>query len=211
MNSKTIIDNLELMFKDAKCELDYSNDWQLLIAILLSAQCTDKKVNKVTPILFSKYPTLKALKEANMNEIEEIIHTLGLSNTKAKNIIALSTILHDCYNDKVPNTKEELIKLPGIGTKTANVMLIEYFNIPAFPVDTHVSRVSKRLGLCEDSDSVEKIENKLTTIFPIESWALLHIRMVLFGRYVCKAVKPDCANCLFNKQCTYSKNKHTIN
>ena len=205
MDSKTIINNLELMFKDAKCELDYNNDWQLLIAILLSAQCTDKKVNKVTPLLFSKYPTLKDLKEANINEIEEIIHTLGLSNTKAKNIIALSTILHDSYNDKVPNSKEELIKLPGIGTKTANVMLIEYFNIPAFPVDTHVARVSKRLELCTDTDSVEKIEKKLTKIFPIETWALLHIRMVLFGRYICKAVKPDCANCLFNKQCTYFK------
>ena len=205
MDSKTIISNLELMFKDAKCELDYNNDWQLLIAILLSAQCTDKKVNKVTPILFSKYPTLKNLKEANTNEIEEIIHTLGLSNTKAKNIIALSTILHDHYNDKVPNSKDELIKLPGIGNKTANVMLIEYFNIPAFPVDTHVARVSKRLELCSDTDSVEKIEKKLTTIFPKESWALLHMRMVLFGRYICKAIKPDCANCLFNKQCTYPK------
>lgn len=208
MNSKTIIKNLELMFKEAKCELNYNNDWQLLIAILLSAQCTDKKVNAVTPILFTKYPSLKDLKEAKYNELEQIIHPLGLSNNKAKNIIALSTILHDYYNDKVPNNKEELIKLPGIGTKTANVMLIEYFNIPAFPVDTHVARVSKRLGLCNESDTVEKIETKLTTFFPIDSWALLHLRMVLFGRYICKAVKPNCTNCLFNKTCSYKK---TIN
>ena len=205
MNTQNIIKHLENLFQDAKCELNYENDWQLLIAILLSAQCTDKKVNAITPILFKKYPNLESLKKASFTELESIIHPLGLSNTKAKNIIALSTILHDSYNDKVPNSKEELIKLPGIGTKTANVMLIEYFNIPAFPVDTHVARVSKRLELCTDTDSVEKIEKKLTKIFPIETWALLHIRMVLFGRYICKAVKPDCANCLFNKQCTYFK------
>ena len=205
MTTKTILQNLELMFQDPKCELIYNNDWQLLIAILLSAQCTDKKVNAITPILFSKYPTLKDLKEAFFNELELIIRPLGLSNNKAKNIIALSTILHDSYNDKVPNTKEELIKLPGIGTKTANVMLIEYFNIPAFPVDTHVSRVSKRLQLCNEDDSVEMIEKKLTSIFPEKEWATLHLRMVLFGRYICKAQRPDCSNCLFNKECKYKK------
>ena len=205
MTTKTILQNLELMFQDPKCELIYNNDWQLLIAILLSAQCTDKKVNAITPVLFSKYPTLKDLKEAFFNELELIIRPLGLSNNKAKNIIALSTILHDSYNDKVPNTKEELIKLPGIGTKTANVMLIEYFNIPAFPVDTHVSRVSKRLQLCNEDDSVEMIEKKLTSIFPEKEWATLHLRMVLFGRYICKAQKPDCSNCLFNKECKYKK------
>lgn len=205
MTSKTILKNLELMFQDPKCELIYNNDWQLLIAILLSAQCTDKKVNAITPILFSKYPTLKDLKEASFNELELIIRPLGLSNNKAKNIIALSTILHDSYNNKVPNTKEELVKLPGIGTKTANVMLIEYFNIPAFPVDTHVSRVSKRLQLCNEDDSVEIIEKKLTNIFPEKEWATLHLRMVLFGRYICKAQKPDCSNCLFNKECKYKK------
>ena len=205
MTSKTILKNLELMFQDPKCELIYNNDWQLLLAILLSAQCTDKKVNAITPILFSKYPTLKDLKEASFNELELIIRPLGLSNNKAKNIIALSTILHNSYNNKVPNTKEELVKLPGIGTKTANVMLIEYFNIPAFPVDTHVSRVSKRLQLCNEDDSVEIIEKKLTNIFPEKEWATLHLRMVLFGRYICKAQKPDCSNCLFNKECKYKK------
>ena len=207
MDSKTIINNLELMFKDAKCELNYENDWQLLIAILLSAQCTDKKVNNVTPILFSKYPSLKDLKEAQHSDVEKIIHSLGLSHNKAKNIIALSTILHDQYNDKVPNNKDELIKLPGIGVKTANVMLIEYFNVPAFPVDTHVARVSKRLNLCEESDTVATIEKKLTNTFKEDTWALLHLRMVLFGRYICKAIKPDCNNCLFNKKCTYKNNK----
>lgn len=205
MDTKLIISNLESMFEDAKCELNYNNDWQLLIAILLSAQCTDKKVNKITPILFSKYPTIKDLKLAKYEELESIIHPLGLSNNKARNIISLSTILHDVYNDQVPNTKEELIKLPGIGNKTANVMLIEYFNTPAFPVDTHVTRVSKRLKLCNENDSVIQIEKKLMKKFPKDSWALLHLRMVLFGRYVCKAVKPNCNNCLFYKNCNYNK------
>lgn len=207
MNKNVIIKNLELMFPNAKCELKYSNEWQLLIAILLSAQCTDKKVNSITPILFSKYPTLKDLKEAKFEELEKIIHPLGLSKNKAKNIIELSTILHNDYKDKVPNTKEELTKLPGIGVKTANVMLIEYFNIPAFPVDTHVSRVSKRLNLCEENDNVKTIEKKLTTIFPQNEWAALHLRMVLFGRYICKAIKPDCTNCLLKSICNNQNKK----
>lgn len=205
MDKNYVLKNLKLMFQDPKCELDYNNDWQLLIAILLSAQSTDKKVNKITPILFNKYPTLKSLKEAKLEEIKQIINPIGLANNKAKNIIALATVLHDVYNDKVPSTKEQLTSLPGIGTKTANVMLIEYFNIPAFPVDTHVTRVSKRLNLCKESDNVKTIEEKLTTLFPKEEWALLHLRMVLFGRYVCKAIKPDCNNCLLKEKCNYNK------
>ena len=207
MNTQLIISNLEQMFPNPKCELLYENDWQLLIAILLSAQSTDKKVNKVTPILFTKYPTLKDLKEASFNELKEIIYPIGLSTTKAKNIISLATILHDKYNDKVPSNKEELIALPGIGNKTANVMLIEYFNIPAFPVDTHVARTSKRLQLCDEKDNVTTIEKKIKQTFPIETWATLHIRMVLFGRYICKAIKPDCKNCLFEGKCNYKKEK----
>lgn len=205
MDYSLIIKNLELMIKDPKCELIYKNDWQLLIAILLSAQCTDKKVNKITPILFKKYPSLKDLKEANIQELEQIIYPLGLSKTKSKNIIALATILHDNYDDKVPNEKKELVKLPGIGNKTANVMLIEYFNIPAFPVDTHVARVSKRLNLCNDNDSIETIEKKLTNIFPSKEWSTLHLRMVLFGRYICKAIKPECNTCLLKNMCKHKK------
>lgn len=205
MEPNYIIKTLRLMFEEPKCELEYKNDWQLLIAILLSAQCTDKKVNAITPTLFNKYPTLNHLKNANEQELEKIIYPLGLSKTKAKNIIALSSILHDKYNDKVPSIKEQLIQLPGIGVKTANVMLIEYFNIPAFPVDTHVSRVAKRLHLCSDTDSITVIEKKLTSLFPKEEWAMLHLRMVLFGRYICKAVKPSCHECLFQNKCKYKK------
>ena len=205
MNTNTIIKNLNKLFPNPKCELNYNNDWQLLIAILLSAQCTDKKVNNVTPVLFSKYPTLKELKEADFVELEKIIHPLGLSNNKAKNIIKLSTVLHDNYNDKVPNTKKELTSLPGIGNKTANVMLIEYFNIPAFPVDTHVERVSKRLQLCLEKDNVQTIEKKLTSLFEEKYWAKLHLQLVLFGRYICKAIKPQCNDCLFKNLCKNKK------
>lgn len=205
MDNNFIINTLKDLFPNAKCELDYSNDWQLLIAILLSAQCTDKKVNQITPILFSKYPSLKSLKEANYNDLEEIIYPLGLSKTKAANIIKLSAILHDKYNDHVPNKKDELTSLPGIGNKTANVMLIEYFNIPAFPVDTHVSRVTKRLGICKENSTTSQIESILTKRFSKEEWAMLHIRLVLFGRYICKAVKPSCDSCPFKNKCNYNK------
>ena len=205
MNNKYITENLNSLFPNPKCELNYSNEWQLLIAILLSAQCTDKKVNAITPLLFSKYPSLYALKLANLNELEQLIHPLGLSNTKAKNIINLAKILNEQYNDTVPNSKEELIKLPGIGVKTANVMLIEYFKIPAFPVDTHVSRVSKRLKLCTETDNPTQIEKKLTNIFKEETWSTLHLQMVLFGRYICKAIKPDCNCCPFKEKCNYKK------
>lgn len=205
MEKNKIITNLAALFPDAKCELNYNNDWQLLIAILLSAQCTDKKVNKVTPIIFSNYPSLNELKKANIDELEKIIHPLGLSYTKSNNIIKLATILTEQYNSKVPSSKTDLIKLPGIGNKTANVMLIEYFNIPAFPVDTHVARVSKRLQLCEEKDNVNTIEKKLTRIFPKKEWKMLHIRMVLFGRYICKAQKPECNKCPFTKICSTKK------
>lgn len=206
MNNNLIITELENLFKDAKCELIYNNDYQLLIAIILSAQCTDKKVNNVTPLLFNRYPTLKDLKNAKIDDLENIIHPLGLSKVKAKNIIELATILHDKYNDKVPSSKEELIKLPGVGNKTANVMLIEYFKIPAFPVDTHVTRVSKRLKLCNKDDNVTQIEKKLTKKFPKNEWGMLHLRMVLFGRYICKAISPKCNECPFICFCT-NKNK----
>lgn len=205
MENSFIINTLKDLFPNAKCELNYSNDWQLLIAILLSAQCTDKKVNQITPILFSKYPSLKSLKEANYNDLEEIIYPLGLSKTKAANIIKLSTILHDKYNDLVPNKKDDLISLPGIGNKTANVMLIEYFNIPAFPVDTHVSRVTKRLEICKENSTTSQIESIVMKRFPKEEWASLHIRLVLFGRYICKAIKPICNSCPFKEKCNYNK------
>lgn len=205
MDTKFILEKFNTLFPNPKCELNYNNEWQLLIAILLSAQCTDKKVNNVTPILFSKYPTLKSLKEANFNDLEKIIHPLGLSNNKAKNIINLAKILNEEYKDTVPNTKEQLTQLPGIGNKTANVMLIEYFKTPAFPVDTHVSRVSKRLNICKENDTVAAIEKKLTKKFPKKNWATLHLQMVLFGRYICKAIKPSCDSCPFKEKCCYTK------
>ena len=207
MDTKVIIENLNLMFSNPKCELNYKNDWQLLIAILLSAQCSDKKVNSITPILFKKFPTIESLKIADFNTLEQIIHPLGLSNNKAKSIISIAKILNEQYNNVVPNNKEKLIKLPGIGSKTANVMLTEYFKIPAFPVDTHVSRVSKRLNICFEEDSITTIEKKLMNKFPQDQWGKLHLQMVLFGRYICKAIKPNCSSCLFKEICKH-KQKH---
>lgn len=206
MDTDTILKNLKEMIKEPKCELNYNTDWQLLFAIILSAQCTDKKVNAITPILFKKYPTLNDLQNASYEDVKQIIFPLGLSATKAKSIIEIAKILIQKHNSKVPNNKEDLLLLPSVGEKTANVMLIEYFNIPAFPVDTHVTRVSKRLGLCNEKDSFKQIEMKLTQIFPQEEWALLHLRMVLFGRYTCKAIKPECSSCLFKGKCNYNKN-----
>lgn len=205
MKYTVILNELEALFPEAKCELNYSNDWQLLIAIILSAQCTDKNVNKITPILFNKYPSIKALKDAKFEDVEKILHPLGLSNIKASKIISLANDLYTNHNSQVPKNKEELVNLPGVGNKTANVMLIEYFNIPAFPVDTHVSRVSKRLNLCDESDTVNQIENKLMEFFPENEWANLHKRMVLFGRYICTAKNPKCTNCPFSKLCILKK------
>ena len=175
-----IIDELKKLFKEPKCELNYNNDWQLLIAILLSAQCSDKKVNEITPTLFTKYASLSELKKASYNDLELTLRPLGLSKVKAKNIIELSRILNEKHANQVPNKKEELVKLPGIGNKSANVMLVEYFKIPAFPVDTHVARVSKRLNLCKENDDVMEIENKLMKYFDKNEWGTLHLRLVLF-------------------------------
>ena len=196
-----ILNKFDELYVNPECELVFSSDYELLVAVILSAQCTDKKVNSISPILFKKYPTLKDLKDASFKDLEQIIHPLGLSNVKAKNIIELSKILVDNYNSKVPQEKEKLTKLPGIGTKTANVMLIEYFKIPAFPVDTHVTRVSKRLNLCSQDDNTSTIEKKLTSLFPKETWATLHLQMVLFGRYICKAINPHCEKCLLKNEC----------
>lgn len=205
MKYTTIINELKTLFPEAKCELNYSSDWQLLIAIILSAQCSDKSVNKVTPILFCKYPSIKDLKDAKFEDVEQILHPLGLSNVKATKIISLANNLYTRYNSRVPQSKEELVELPGVGVKSANVMLIEYFNTPAFPVDTHVSRVSKRLNISNKTDTVNQIEKKLMTVFPKKEWANLHKRMVLFGRYICTAKNPKCNECPFLKLCILKK------
>lgn len=197
---------LDELFPNPKCELNYNNDYELLIAIVLSAQSTDKRVNTVTPILFNKYNSLKALKKAHLEDLENIIRPVGSFRKKASYIKNIATIIDESYNGVVPKNREDLVKLPGVGRKTANVFLGEFYNIPAIAVDTHVERVSKRLKLASKNDDVLKIEKKLEKCFSKEDWAKRHLQLVLFGRYYCKAIKPECSTCKLKDICI-EKNK----
>ena len=197
---------LDELFPNPKCELNYNNDYELLIAIVLSAQSTDKRVNSVTPIIFNKYDSLKTLKKASLKDLENIIRPVGSFRRKASYIKDIATILDDKYNGIVPCDREKLIELPGVGRKTANVFLSEFYNIPAIAVDTHVERVSKRLKLASKGDNVLQIEKKLEKYFSKDTWARRHLQLVLFGRYYCKAIKPECMNCKLKDMCI-EKNK----
>lgn len=195
---------LEELLPNAICELKYNKDYEFLIAIMLSAQTTDKRVNKVTKVLFSKYDTLEKLKDAKSVEVENIIKELGNYRKKSKAVIDIANILYNKYDSKVPVNRNLLEELPLVGRKTVSVFLSEYYNIPNIAVDTHVSRVSKRLGLTKDSDDVLKIEEKLKRKFKRDTWNKLHLRLVLFGRYYCTARNPKCENCKLKKYCKYS-------
>jgi endonuclease-3 len=204
MKTNTIIDYLDKMIPNVYCPLKYNKDYELLIAVLLSAQCTDERVNKVTPVLFSKYDIFK-LACANEKDIEDIIRPCGNQVKKSKYIVEIAKRLVEDYEGKVPNNREYLESLPGIGRKSTNVVLNNIFNVPAFAVDTHVSRVAKRLGIT-NSDDVRKIEEDLMKKFPEDKWGRLHHQFLLFGRYICKSQNPNCKDCLFSKICTYYKN-----
>lgn len=201
--NKKIVDYLDLLFPDARCELEYNKDYELLIAIMLSAQTKDERVNKVTKILFTKYPNLEALASADLNHIKEIIKPIGTYNKKALNIISIASSLLPYEN--VPNDRLFLESLPGIGHKTANVFLSMIYYEPCFAVDTHVSRVSKRLSLVNNNDSLRDIENKLMIAFHNFDTTRLHHQFVLFGRYFCKAKKPECKDCKLKSICSYDK------
>lgn len=198
-----IINELNRLFPDAKCELNFNNDFELLIAVLLSAQTTDKAVNNVTKDLFLKYKNPIDYVRININDLENDIKRIGLYHNKAKNIKKLSEIIHFKYNDNIPSTRKELELLPGVGRKTANVVLSNAFNVPAIAVDTHVERVSKRLKLAYNNDSVLKVEQKLMNKFDKKLWTRLHHQFVLFGRYQCKAINPNCKECNLKKYCRY--------
>ena len=202
VSAKKIIEVLDDIYPNAKCELNHESNFQLLIAVVLSAQTSDKAVNLVTNELFKKYSDAFALSKANIEDVERIIKPIGLYRNKAKNIIALSKILVDKYNGEVINDREVLESLPGVGRKTCNIILNNCFNVETFAVDTHVSRVAKRLGIVEDNDSVEIIEKKLMDYFPSAKWGKLHHQFIFFGRYKCKSIKPECESCPF-KKCNY--------
>jgi endonuclease-3 len=200
-----INDYLNRILKDAKCELVYNKPYELVICVMLSAQTTDKSVNKVSPILFSKYPSLEELKDANEEDIKEIIKSIGLASSKARNVKLIAEGLLNKFNGEVPSTREELMTLPGVGRKTANVVLLELYNKPVMAVDTHVERVSKRLGIASKDDSVLDVELKLNKYFLKEDLPHLHHQLIHFGRQICKGQRPLCEECELKEICKYYK------
>lgn len=204
MNKQELMDIFDEYIPDPKCSLDYTKDYELLIATVLSAQCTDARVNVVTKILFNKY-NLKSLSEANVDDIRDIIRPCGNMNRKSIYIKEIANRLVNECDGVVPNNREYLESLPGVGRKVCNVVLANIFNVPTFAVDTHVERVSKRLGFAKSNDSVLTVEHKLERKFPRESWTRLHHQILLFGRYYCKARNPECTSCKFKNICKYYK------
>lgn len=206
MQTKEIEDYLDKLYPNPRCELNYTKDYELLIAVVLSAQTTDKRVNSVTSILFSKYDSLEKLAEADIEDIKSIIRPIGTFNKKSVFVKEIAKYLIDNCNSTVPNDRKVLESIPGVGRKTANVVLSNLFDYPAIAVDTHVSRVSKRLGLAKESDDVLTIEKKLMKKIKKENWSRRHHQLVLFGRYHCKAMSPECTNCGIKEICKYKKN-----
>lgn len=196
-----IIENLDRLYPDAHCELNHKDSFELLIAVVLSAQTTDVSVNRVTPALFEKYPDALSLSEASEEDVMRLIHSIGLYKNKSRNIINLAKELVKRFDGEVPSKREELESLPGVGRKTANVVLSNCFDYPAFAVDTHVSRVSKRLMIARKDDDVLTIEKKLMKFFPRNCWSRLHHQFIFFGRYKCKAKNPECTDCPFKDSC----------
>lgn len=182
--------------------LDYENPWQLLVVTVLSAQTTDENVNKVAPGLFARYPTSSDLAEANPEDVEELIFSTGFYRQKTKSIISLSRDLEDLYDGEVPTDIDDLVKLRGVGRKTASVVLAEVWDVPAIAVDTHVKRVAGRLGLTTETDPV-KIETDLKALYPTDTWSGLSMRFIQFGRDVCDARRPDCGACELFQLCEW--------
>ena len=199
-----ILDVLEDTYPDAQCELNYTTPFELLIATILSAQCTDVRVNKVTEVLFKKYNTPQAFSKLSIEEISEEIKSCGLYKSKAENIKVTSGMLCGIYKGKVPNTLEELTKLPGVGRKTANVVLSNAFNQEAMAVDTHVFRVANRIGIVH-TQTPEKTEFALMEAIPKNRWSHSHHLLIFHGRRICKARKPECSMCPIKNDCSYYK------
>ena len=201
------LDEMERMFPDAHCELVHENPFELLVATLLSAQCTDVLVNKVTKNLFQKYKKPEDYLAVSIEELQTDIRSIGLFRNKAKNIQALSKQLIELYDGIVPPDRDLLTTFPGVGRKTANVVVSVAFDIPAIAVDTHVERVSKRLGLCRWKDSVQQVEETLMKKTPIDIWSKTHHQLIFFGRYHCKAQNPNCPQCPLLSVCREGKKR----
>ncbi|MES5954227.1 endonuclease III [Bacillus anthracis] len=201
------LDTMADMYPEAHCELIHDNPFELVIAVALSAQCTDALVNKVTKNLFQKYKTPEDYLSVSLEELQQDIRSIGLYRNKAKNIQKLCRMLLDDYNGKVPKDRDELTKLPGVGRKTANVVVSVAFGVPAIAVDTHVERVSKRLAICRWKDSVLEVEKTLMKKVPMDEWGVTHHRMIFFGRYHCKAQRPQCEECRLLEVCREGKKR----
>lgn len=206
MNLKEKVENVlrlldEYYPDDDKCYLYYNTDWQLLIATILSAQCTDERVNIVTKNLFQKYTSIESFAEADSSELEIDIKSTGFYRNKAKNIIFACRMIINTYNSVIPSDIEELVKIPGVGRKTANVIRSHIFHLPSIVVDTHVKRISKKIGFTQ-SDNPVKIEFELMKIFPEEHWIRYNTQIIAHGRTICKARKADCKNCFLKKYCS---------
>ena len=203
---KKLLDILDEEYKEAKCGLDYTGPLDLTVALILAAQCTDKRVNMIRPIVFTKYPTVYELANANISELEDIIHSCGFYKNKAKNIIKMANDVVNKYGGNIPNTMEKLTALPGIGRKSANIILQECFDITeGIAVDTHVTRITKKLGLTENSDPIN-IEKDLMKILPERYWNKINHMLVNHGRAICDAKKPKCDICPVNHICVSYKN-----
>lgn len=202
MKTKEIFDKLKIMHSEPKCELNYNSEFELLVAVILSAQCTDKRVNKVTQKLFAVANTPQAIIGLGIDKLKQYIFSCGFYENKANNIIATAHMIIDEFNGNVPNTLDDLIKLPGVGRKTANVMLANVFNVPAIAVDTHVFRVSNRIGLVNAKTPLE-VEKQLMQAIPRDEWSLAHHLLIHQGRYICKSLCPNCEECLLHEYCKF--------
>ena len=200
-NISPILSYLDELFPHASCELFYTKDYELVIAVMLSAQTTDKSVNNVTRVLFNKYQSLDELNSAPIEDIEEIIKQIGLYKNKAKNLKGIVKDLIERFNYQVPSDKDLLQTLPGVGNKTAGVIRAEIFKIPDLPVDTHVSRIAKRLDLAKKDDEPIAVERKLKRLIPEDRWIKSHHQFIHFGRYFCTARNPRCAECKIKDYC----------
>lgn len=206
-----ITDYLDTLYPNPICELKYNKDYELLIAIVMSAQTTDKRVNMVNEILFKKYDTLEKLAQANICDIEEIIKPIGTYKKKSIFIKEIATRLSNDKLNSSLNDRKYLETLPGVGRKTINVFLSVIYNEPAIAVDTHVERVSKRLGLAKENDTVLVVEKKLQKKLPKDKWSKTHHQLVFFGRYKCKSIKPECDDCILKDICKYYKKINSKN
>lgn len=198
---------LDELIPNPVCELEFHKDYELLMAVMLSAQTTDKRVNMVTRILFQKYPNLEAFSKADVEDIQQIIKPIGTYHKKASNVILIANDLLEKQNGVVPNNRSYLESLPGVGRKTTNVVLSMLYNEPCIAVDTHVSRVSKRLGFAKENDDVLVIEKKLMKKIPKDQLNKMHHQLLLFGRYYCKSQSPSCDACQLQERCKYYKKK----